>query len=271
MELIFFTKQLQGMDVEATGREAKALGFDGLDLTVRPGYCVNPDNVGKALLPAIRIWRDMGLSVPMVTTPGDFTDPALPVADTMLAACARAGIHEIKLGYWRYVEPGYWQRVDEIRQALEGFQRLAEKHGVRVAVHTHSGAFFSVNAAATMSLVRGLDPRFVGVYLDPGHLAINGEPPRMAIDLVRDYLCLVGVKNLTHIRTEQDGRVRWSCRVVPLREGLADWGETLAALAQAGYTGPLSFHSEYADVSLDELRALTRNDLAYLRGLMGQG
>jgi sugar phosphate isomerase/epimerase len=268
MELIFFTKSLQGMDVEATGREAKAMGFDGLDLTVRPGYCVHPDNVAEALPEAVTAWADMGLSVPMVTTPGPFTDPNEPVAETLLAACGQAGIGEIKLGYWNYTKPGYWQQVDVIRTALDGFAKLAEKHGVRVAVHTHSGGFYGLNASAVMHLVRGFDPRHVGVYLDPGHLAMNGEPVDMAVDMVAEHLCLIAVKDMIYLRKEEEGRVGWHRTLVPLREGLVDWAATLRSLRSVGYDGPLSFHSEYRDVSLEELRALTRDDLAYLRDLI---
>ncbi|HPD17870.1 MAG TPA: TIM barrel protein [Planctomycetota bacterium] len=269
MELIFFTKSLKGMDVEATGREVMGMGLEGLDLAVRPGYCVNPDNVASELPRALAVWADMGLSVPMVTTPGDFTDPTPPLAEVMLAACGEAGIHEIKLGYWLYQKPGYWAQVDSIRHALEGFQRLAEKHGVRVAVHTHSDAFFGLNASAAMHLVKGFDPRYVGVYLDPGHLSINGEPIRMAVDIAREHLCLVAVKAMLHVRREKDGQPVWRRELVPLREGLVNWDETLRALRDAAYDGPLTFHSEYENVSLEQLRALTRDDVAYIRGLLG--
>jgi len=270
MKLIFFTKSLQGMDVETTGREVKTMGFEGLDLAVRPGYCVNPDNVAAELPRALRIWADMGLSVPMVTTPGDFTSPDPPIAETMLAACGAAGVREIKLGYWQYRRPGYWPQVDAIRDALDGFQRLAEKHGVRVAVHTHSGHFFGLNAAGVMHLVRDFDPRFVGVYLDPGHLAMNGEPIAMAVDMVKAYLCLVAIKDMLYVRGEKDGQVTWSRTLVPLREGLVDWPQVVSALREAGYGGPLTFHSEYQGVTLDELRALTRDDVAYMRRVLAK-
>ena len=269
MERIFFTKQLKGMDVEETGRWVEELGFDGLDVAVRPGYCVNPDNVAKALPQAVREWADMGLSVPMVTTPGDFTDPEQPVAEALLAACAGAGIHEIKLGYWHYKEPGYWEQVDAIRTALDGFAALAGKHGVRCAVHTHSGDNYGLNAAATMHLVGGLDPRCIGVYLDPGHLSVNGEPIRLAIDMVNDYLCLVAIKDFVYVSKEQEGEVKWTRTLAPLRKGLVDWAVAIEALGAAGYDGPLSFHSEYSNVSLDELRALTRDDLNYLGRFLG--
>jgi len=268
MKLIFFTKSLKGMDVETTGREVKGLGLEGLDLAVRPGYCVNPENVASELPRALAIWADMGLCVPMVTTPGDFTDPEPPQAEVLLAACGEAGIREIKLGYWVYQKPGYWQGVDAVRRDLEGFQRLAEKHRVRVAVHTHSGAYFGLNASAAMHLVKGFDPRYVGVYLDPGHLSMNGEPIRMAVDIAREHLCLVAVKAMLHVRDEHDGRPAWRRKLVPLRDGLVNWRETLAALRDVGYDGPLSFHSEYHDVSLDELRRLTRDDVALIRGIL---
>jgi len=269
MELIFFTKQLKGMDIETTGQEVKDLGFAGLDLAVREGYCVCPDNVATELPHALNVWAEMGLSVPMVTTPGDFVDPTAAGAEPLIAACADAGVHEIKLGYWHYKEPGYWANVEAIRTALDGFAKLAEKHGVRCGVHTHSGDNYGVNASAAMHLVQGFDPRFIGVYLDPGHLSINGEPIRMAVDMVQEYLCLVAVKDLIYVRQDKDGHVGWKRTLAPLREGMVDWRTTKAALADVGYDGPLTFHSEYSNVSLDELRALTRDDLNYLRGILG--
>jgi len=268
MQQVFFTKQLKGMDVQATGQEVKGMGFHGLDLAVRDGYCVNPDNVADALPEAVGVWADMGLTVPMVTSPGDFTDPSAAVAERLIAGCAAAGVRELKLGYWQFREPGYWAQVDAIRSALDGFAVLAEKHGVRCAVHTHSGAFHGLNASAVMHLVKGFDPALIGVYLDPGHLSINGEPIGMAVDMVRDSLCLVAIKDMVYVRKEEDGQVRWSHTLAPLREGLVDWPAVLDALAGVGYDGTLTFHSEYDGVSLDELRAMTVDDLAYLRGLL---
>ncbi len=268
VELVFFTKSLKGMDIMATATEVKNLGFEGMDLAVRPGYCINPENVATELPTAVRLWADMGLSVPMVTTPTDFTDPRDPAAEPLLAACGEAGVREVKLGYWRYQEQGYWDDVVAIRGALDKFAQLAEKHGVRVAIHTHSGYFYGLNAASAMHLVQGMDPRHVGVYLDPGHLAINGEPIEIAVDMVRSYLCLVAMKDMAYIRTEREGRTVWGHTLVPFREGLVDWPGVLKALVRVGYDGPLSFHSEYHDVSLDELRSLTRDDLNYIRELL---
>ena len=79
----------------------------------------------------------------------------------------------------------------------------------------------------------------------------------MAIDMVRDYLCLVAVKSFVYVAKEADGQVRWTRSLAPLRKGLVDWPAAIEALEAVGYDGPVSFHSEYPNVSLDELRALT--------------
>ena len=55
---------------------------------------------------------------------------------------------------------------------------------------------------------------------------------------------------------------------MPLREGIVDWLEVLKLLNSVDYAGPISLHSEYEDLSHDELLRVTRDDLAYLKSLL---
>ena len=59
---------------------ALALGFDGVELPVRPSYPVTPDNVDTELLEAVRILADHGLKIASIAGPTD---------EKTLAACAR--------------------------------------------------------------------------------------------------------------------------------------------------------------------------------------
>jgi hypothetical protein len=43
--VIYFTKFLRGLNPEEIARVVKGMGLDGLDLTIRRGHCVNPDNL----------------------------------------------------------------------------------------------------------------------------------------------------------------------------------------------------------------------------------
>jgi hypothetical protein len=56
MEIVLNSKFFSGLSVERLGEKANGLGYDGIDLNVRPGHPVDPDNVTHALSKAIEVW-----------------------------------------------------------------------------------------------------------------------------------------------------------------------------------------------------------------------
>ena len=246
MQQVMFTKHLQGYGLDQIIAGIERVGIDGADLCVRPGYPVDPENCRAELPRAAKRFADAGLSIAIVTAPGDLTDAAVDYAEPLFAACAEAGIPAIKLGYWQWnADPGYWPLLDACRRKLADFAALAEKHGVKACVHTHSGRTMGLNATAAMSLVNHVDPEHVGIFFDVGHLALVGEPLPMALDIAWDYIQLFALKDL--IWTTELGRldaVR-TLKVVPFGHGLVEWGTLIAQLKTRGYDGALSFHCEY--------------------------
>ncbi len=272
MKFIMFTKHLEGLDVPGIIAALKSVGVQGADLCTRPGYPVNPENVETALPEAARQFADEGLSIPLVTTPGDFTTPDMDYAERLYAACGEAGVQHIKLGYWHWKpEQNYWEEVDVVRGYLEGFQGLSEKHGVQTVVHNHSGLSMGLNSSSVMNLVKGFDPKHVGVFADPGHLSICGEPIEMALNIVRDYLSVMAFKDLERQRVVQGGKTRWHTRTVRLGHGFGDWAALLRALKQVDFDGPVSFHSEYGGEPMDTVIDLARTDVRFFKGLLGEG
>lgn len=61
--MCFFSKHLPRMDASHLGRALKALGFDGVDLTVRPGGHIDPMRVVEDLPPFVTALRNEGLTV----------------------------------------------------------------------------------------------------------------------------------------------------------------------------------------------------------------
>jgi len=262
MQLVMFTKMLAKLDVRQLGDTIKDLGFDGMDLAIRPGHPINPDNVETALPEAIKLWADQGLVVGMATTDTSLIDPTAPEAERIFAVCGQAGIKYIKLGYYLW-EPGqdYWRRVDEIRRHLDGFAELGAKHGVLPCYHTHSGHFYGLNACGLMHLLRGMDPERIGAYLDAGHLMLDGEPFTLAVDIVGPYLKLVAAKDPVYI---DGGR-----KLVPLGDGLVDWVGVCRDLKNVGFDGPVTLHSEY-DLEVEPLVATTRQDIQRFKACMAE-
>ena len=246
MQFIYFTKHWPGYSVDQLLALARRLGADGLDLAVRKGHAVNPGNAASALPEAVRRAREAGLSVPLVTLETALNDPGHPDAGAVFAACGAAGVPFIKLGYfgWRAGDD-FWAKVDGARQKLEGFSRLAERHGVTACYHTHSGGYLGSNASGLMLLIRGFDPRFVGAYLDRGHMAANGEVWPMGLAMAGEHLKVVGGKTIGWYREPSGGGAKWKMRFVPFREGVADWPAAFKALLDRGFDGPVTLHGEY--------------------------
>ncbi|MCX8036065.1 MAG: sugar phosphate isomerase/epimerase [Candidatus Sumerlaeia bacterium] len=247
MKLIFFTKFLTGLTAKEVGETAKRLGVDGLDLAIRKGQCVNPDNVAEALPEAMKIWKEMGLSVPLASMETRQTDPRDAGVRRLFEACGKAGIREIKIGYWKWSpNQAYWPTVETIRADLKLFEALGRDCGCRTLIHNHSGANYGGNASQIMQLARGFDPKFIGAYLDPAHLAICGEAVDMALDIVRDYLAMIAVKNCRWTSTVKDGVANWKTEWCLLNEGVVNWPRVIELLKKRGYDGWLSVHGEYS-------------------------
>jgi len=272
MEFVLFSKHWKE-DVSAMIEKARYIGADGLDFTVRPGYVVNPDNVRTALPAAVRQLNAVGLSVPMITTDGDFVTPDFPSAEATAAAMQEAGVPIAKLGYFRYCagETPYWSTVDRIRRELERLEILARKYDIAFCYHTHSHNFGS-NAAALMDLLVGRDPRYIGAYIDTGHLYYCGEPFPMAVDVVGRYLRLVSLKD-TGFKRENPASAElpeWRRAIVPAGYGVVNWPEVFGALLAAGYDSTISCHCEFGAESPEEFTELQKREVAFLRARLAE-
>lgn len=260
MRYVYFTKSLQALSVPELIAFCKEVGLDGPDLAVRPGYPINPENAQAELPRAARAFRAEGLAIGLVTAPTNLTDPESKTAQLLFEACGKAGVPEIKIGYFPYRDH-IEDTMTQARRRLAGFARLSMKTGVRTCYHTHSGSNLGNNAAGLRLLLQDADPHHVAAFVDTGHLAVNGGPFRMELDLVRSWLGLVAIKDMAWERTKQG----WRHRVVPAGEGIVHWGEVGQALKERHYTGTVSLHGEYEAKDLAERKDLARRELEFLR------
>src|SRR5262245_12032156 len=105
MRYVYFTKTLQKLSVKDLVDFCKDTGLQGLDMAVRTGYPVTPDNAAKALPEAARALKDAGLVIGLVSAPTGLTDPESKAATTIFDACAKAGVPTVKIGYFAYKPP----------------------------------------------------------------------------------------------------------------------------------------------------------------------
>jgi L-ribulose-5-phosphate 3-epimerase len=257
--LCIFSKHLAQLDWKQLGVRAKELGFDGVDLTVRPRGHVLPERVTEDLPKAVEAIREAGLTVPMITT--DLTSLADPAARPTIDAMRRLGIPVFKPGYWRYsAEKSALQSIVEARLGFRGLLALARRSGVAIGLHNHSGAYVGAGFWEYREMLMEADPRFAGYYLDPAHATLEGGVNvwRVTLELATPRLKMVAAKDAHWER--QNGR--WRPRWVPLGEGMVDWKACFDQFARARFAGPLSLHVEYTQNNAFD--AIAR-DAAFLR------
>ncbi len=257
--LCIFSKHMAQFGWKELGRKAKELGFDGVDLTVRPKGHVLPERVKEDLPRAVDAIRAAGVDVPMITT--DLKSAANPAAGPTFETARKLGIKFLKPGYWMYTKDRtVLQTQVEVRQNFQSLLKLAMQNGVTLGLHNHSGAYVGAALWAYRDLLQDVDPKWAGYYFDPGHATIEGGLYvwRISLELVAPRLKMVAMKDAYWDKSNGRWRPKW----VPLGEGMVDWPEVYRAFAKAGFNGPISLHVEYP--AKDELEAIA-HDLAFMK------
>ena len=268
MQNVLFTKLFKGQTLDEIARQGSELGFDGIDLLIRNGFQVTPDEP-EGIAAAVAQLQRAGLTVPMATT--DLTDPHWPGAERLFAACAQAGIRTIRLGYWKY-DPavGYAAQFDAARRDLDGLARLARATGVQLALQLHGDTIHGSGAQA-LALLQDHDPQAISAYPDPGNQVTQDgrEDWRFTFDVLKPWLSCVGVKNGGWFQGQLDehGQRRWWSDWLGLADGMVPWDDILLFLAQAGFDGLLTFHSHY-EVPYELVIDQTRTDLRYAQRVL---
>jgi sugar phosphate isomerase/epimerase len=261
-QLVLFSKHLPDLNYEELGKTVKQLGFDGVDLTVRPKGHVPPERVAEDLPRAVETLRKHGLSVPMITT--EITSAADPVAIPTLRTAAKLGIPFFKPGYWKYTNAPVEARVKEVGAEVRRLAMLAGEHRITMGLHNHSGPYVGEAVWDTWEMIRDLDPQWTGFYYDPGHAAIEGGlgGHDVSLRLALPRLKMVAVKDFVWHKETSGWKSEWC----PMGEGAVDWKTALGALKKANYSGPISVHAEYQTA---DMVAAMRKDLAFLKTALG--
>jgi sugar phosphate isomerase/epimerase len=278
MRYIMFSKHLQEMDVPAAGRAIKELGFDGVELTVRPKGHIEPERVQDDLPRAVDALRALGLEVPAIVT--DIKGPDAPFAHDVCRTAARVGATVLRNTAWHYQPFGrIVEQVEAAARNAHELEALGREHGLRFCVHAHSGNTLTAQGALFWHMVRETDPRYVAASFDLGHLTVEGGNGGwvQSIDLLQDRVGILAVKSYGWFRepNPETGGTRWTPRLVPLQEGMVQWARAVQLLRQVDWDADgrslVSLHSEYQgrgswrNLTTTELIDQTREDLAFLK------
>jgi sugar phosphate isomerase/epimerase len=271
MQCVVFPKFFQELSTTELARALSGIGFDGVDVMLRDGYWVDAPSVAEKLPQFVTVMHDFGLTTENATTA--YLDPNEPYVEAGVACLAENGVRQFRLEHMRYDGIGTYQKdLDAARRKLDAFAVMGERHGIRAFIQTHGGSLHP-SASAARRIVEGFDPQYIGVHHDPGNMICQEgyEAWDKGIDILGDYLCMVGVKNAGMFQRPGGAtfEMGWTREWTTLAEGAVDYRVVLDALSAVGFDGPLCMHNFY-DKGLEALTAQTQRDLDYLQNLLAQ-
>jgi len=278
MKVCIFSKHLQWLNYQDMAETAADIGFDGVDLSVRPGGHVLPENVQVDLPKATEAAKKAGIEITMITTA--ITDPRDSHTESILKTASELGIRYYRMGYFRYEDSkSIPSKLAEVKSIIGDLAAMNKHYGVYGGYQNHAGSNY-VGAAVwdLWQLLKDLDRQWIGCQFDIRHATVEGGTAwPIHFRLLSDYIKMIAVKDFRWVKTDQT----WKIENCPLGEGMVDFTGYFKMLKQAKISGPISLHLEYplggADkgakeltIKKEEVLAAMRRELKVLRSWLRQ-
>lgn len=274
LQIALFTKCVQDYPLEKLADKLHQMDIKFLDLTVRPGGNVEPEQVEEQLPKIHEKLLNAGISINMITS--NIIDASDKNTQKILKTAASLGIKYYKLGYFMYKGFGTLStQRDEVKKRVEELSVLNKEIGIHGGFHNHSDDFFGASLWDVYYVIKDTDPESMGAYLDPAHALIEGGSAgwKMGMDLIADRISMLAVKDFMWLDGKEGyaGARRHSLKMCPLSEGNVLWDEVMQILQKINFSGPVSIHSEYKgphsfrDLNSDEVLEQTKKDIVFFK------
>lgn len=268
-----FSKHLQFLDIKNMATAAADIGFDGVDLTVRPGGHVLPERVTEDLPKAVSALKEKGLQSIMMAT--EITDAANPVSRNVLQSASSLRIKYFRTGYFRYPAQGSLpEMLKQYENQLNALAAFTAPLGIRGAYQNHAGNYVGASTWELYQIIKSADKTGLGCQFDIRHAVVEGgQSWPQSIRLLSPYINTINIKDFLWEKING----KWSVKNVPLGEGMVDFPKYFSLLKQYGVQVPVSLHFEYElggagegarqiSISQNSVFEAMHRDLVKLRG-----
>jgi len=279
-KISIFSKHLQWLNYKEMAEFVSELGFDGVDLTVRPQGHVLPERVEEDLPKAVEALEKAGKKVLMLTTAINNADD--PVSEKILRTASSLGIRHYRMGYGYYDKKrSVEESINIVNGNLDKLAKLNEKYSISGEYQNHSGdygsgIYFGGPVWDLIAALKRINSPFLGSQYDIYHATVEGANAwPVAMELIRPYIRSIDIKDFYWLK--KDGK--WSSETVPLGEGAVDFKRYFGLIKQFNISCPISVHYEYPTggaengaskitMKRDELLSVMKKDLETLKGYL---
>lgn len=249
---MIFSKQLEWItNYDELCEFVADVGFDGIELTVRPGGYVLPERVEDDLPRMAEAANNADIEIIMIST--HITDPRDPFAEKILNTASNLDIKFYRMGGLSYNNSqSIEQTLEEYKNIFKDLAEMNKEYRIHGAYQNHAGSNrISASIWDLWFLLNDLDSRWIGCQYDTRHSQLEGGSwwP-IGLRLLNSYIRTTVVKDYKWIRDGDRQRVQ-NC---PVGEGVVDFPTYFTMVREYDINGPISMHFPYPLMdSIDEL------------------
>lgn len=236
-----FSKHLQFLDYRMTGQVAAEIGFDGVDLTVRPKGHVLPEQVKRDLPKAIKEIQSGGSRCEMITTRVEHVKNQLDV--DVLETAASSGVKYYRMNWYKFPEGKPMpDALLKYQKQIQKLSKLNRQLGLIGCYQNHAGRDVGGSFWEIYQLLEKADPDHFGTQYDIRHaMAEGGFSWENGFRLLQPFIQTIVLKDF-YWRKEAG---KWKITNCPIGEGMVDFDKYFKLLKAHHMNPPVSLHLEY--------------------------
>ncbi len=272
INISIFSKQLQFLNYNEMAAAAAEIGFNGIDLTVRPKGHILPERVTDDLPAAVVAMQKYGLAPKMMTTNVWNTNDI--VQQTVLNTASELHFTHYRTGWLKYPENKsitesqqlYGQQANELEILNKNLDLIG-------CYQNHAGNHVGAPIWDLPPILDATKNENIGCQYDIRHAVLEGGNSwELGLRRIKPYIKSLVIKDFKWGLV--DGK--WKPVNVPLGEGMVDFKRYFRLLKKYKINVPISLHLEYdlggaehgatnLSISKKEVFAHMKKDLVYLR------
>ncbi len=241
LSIHIFSKHLQFLDYEAVGQKAREMGFDGVDLTVRPGGHVQPQNVQVDLLRAVSAIEAAGSRCSLMTTAVEGVQKTQDME--VLEVAASQGIKYYRTNWYRYQDQEPMQKtLEKYARQITELSRVNKELGLVGCYQNHAGTMVGASLWEVAALIENAESENFGVQYDIRHATVEGglSWPN-GLRRIHTAVKTIVLKDFMWARVKG----KWRAVSTPIGEGMVDFLAYFKLLKKYNIRVPVSLHLEY--------------------------
>ena len=273
LEIHIFSKHLQFLNYKNMSEAAKEMGFNGVDLTVRPKGHVFPENVTEDLPKATEAMKSYGLIPKMFSS--NVIDANNEVQRTVLETGKDLGYEFYRTAWIKYkTEDDILKKVELANKKFIDLSKLNKEIDIKGCYHNHSGHYVGAAIWDLEKALENVTTSHLGCQYDIMHATVEGgENWEIGFHLIKPYINSLVIKDFKWKKVNG----KWKRTFTPLGKGMVDFNRYFKLLKENNINVPISLHVEYdlggaehggkPNIKNSEVFKRIKHDLDFIRDL----